>query len=87
MTTSPSDTWQEYSTSPDKQPRTVIHAKEIIDFNELCQTGVVSAIIWILVDSIVFCKDRYFRPNTWHFVESKKSNKNSSRRRLHCSVQ
>src|SRR6202035_5844176 len=32
--------------------------------------SVVSAFIWILVDSIVFCKDRYFRPNTWHSVES-----------------
>lgn len=40
MTTSPSDSWQEYSTSLDSQPRTVILAKEIIDFNELCKIGV-----------------------------------------------
>jgi hypothetical protein len=33
---------------------------------------VVFAIIWILVDSTVFCKDRYFRPNTWRFIEINK---------------
>jgi isoamyl acetate esterase len=40
MTPSPSDSWQEYSTSPDKQPRTVIHTKEIVNFNELCKIAV-----------------------------------------------
>ena len=37
--------------------------------------NVVIAITWILVDSIVYCKDRYFRPNTWHFVEINKFEK------------
>jgi hypothetical protein len=51
---------------------------------------VVCAFIWILVDSIVFSEDRYFRSNTWHFIAIQKvrsKHKNSSRRRLHFSVQ
>jgi hypothetical protein len=47
------------------------------------------AFIWILVDSIVFSEDRYFRSNTWHFIaiqEVISKHKNSSRRRLYFSI-
>ena len=45
----------------------------VFGFNECVHSieerdNVVSAFIWILVDSIVFSEDRYFRSNTWHFI-------------------
>jgi hypothetical protein len=34
------------------------------------RNNMISMIIWILMDSIIFYEDRYFRLNIWYFIEN-----------------